>query len=317
MVNSDGTGNIQHWRERITDASGYVNYDLAADENDPQRADWEVYVGCNCNREDEGPGFRLPDEMWSVVFSFCHTVQDPPCICLVCKKWHELWWKAVDPSACDSRMLVLASKNGRADLVKLFLGHPNADPSARKYAAIRWATKNGYADVVAELLADDRVDPAAGNNCLIWVASQNGCTAVVKLLLARADVDPGAQKNLAIIQSSKNGHANVVRELLRHPRVDPSAQENRALCLASKNCHVHVAELLLQDERVDPNCAIRFSWDRTLTRLLRASPRFNPVIPEKKLLLILRLAKFVFAFASGMLLGSVGVTFLAWLVHPS
>ena len=52
MVNSDGTGNIQHWREHITDTDGYVHYDICADENDPQRADWEVYVSCNGDKED-------------------------------------------------------------------------------------------------------------------------------------------------------------------------------------------------------------------------------------------------------------------------
>ncbi len=52
MVNPDGTGNIQHWRERITDADGYVDYELRADEDDPQRADWELYVSCDGHTED-------------------------------------------------------------------------------------------------------------------------------------------------------------------------------------------------------------------------------------------------------------------------
>ncbi len=53
MVNPDGTGNIEHWRRRITDDNGYVNYDVCAKEDDPQRADWEVYVSCNGDKEDE------------------------------------------------------------------------------------------------------------------------------------------------------------------------------------------------------------------------------------------------------------------------
>ncbi len=71
MVNSDGTGNIQHWLKRITDDEGYIHYYICADEDDPQRADWEVCAGCDGPKEDAYEmGARIPGNLGPITANY-------------------------------------------------------------------------------------------------------------------------------------------------------------------------------------------------------------------------------------------------------
>jgi hypothetical protein len=180
-------------------------------------------------------------------------------------------------------MVIDASRNGHAAIVKLLLADPRVDPAAENNWAIRNTSFYGHASVVKLLLADLRVDPAAINNDAIRDASDNGHAGVVKLLMADPRVDPAAGTNYAIEFSSRYGHESVVKLLLTDPRVNPAAENNWAIRNASANGYAGVVKLLLGDPRVDPAAfsseAIRmasFKGHEDVVKLLLADPRVDP-----------------------------------------
>ncbi len=87
----------------------------------------------------------------------------------------------VDLKEFGSKALILASKIGHPEVVKLLLADDRVDPS---YKAIIQASRYGHPEVVKLLLTDDRIDPSAQNNDAIMRASSEGNLKVVKLLLA-------------------------------------------------------------------------------------------------------------------------------------
>ena len=156
--------------------------------------------------------------------------------------------EGIDPAFGGNAGILMASKNGNAESVRLLLGDARVDPSVENNHSIRFASENGYAGVVQLLLQDARVDPAVNNNQAIIMASKKGRVEVVQLLLGDARVDPSTNYNQAIRLASYYGYAVVVQLLLQDARVDPSVDNNQAIRKAG---NVEVAQLLLQDARVD------------------------------------------------------------------
>jgi ankyrin repeat protein len=123
------------------------------------------------------------------------------------------------------------------------------DPSAKNNRVIIIASKYGHHEIVKILLQDPRVDPSDVDNMAIRIASDNGQINIVKLLLQDSRVDPSANDNAAIRCASNNGHINVVKLLLQDSRVDPSADNNEAIRTSSRYGHYEIVKLLLQDSR--------------------------------------------------------------------
>lgn len=93
--------------------------------------------------------------------------------------------------------------------------------AAYGYRVLVVASRRGFSEVVKLLLVDGRVDPSSRGNCAICRASQNGHSAVVKLLLDDERVDPAADDNRAIRRASENGYPKVVQLLLASHRLYP------------------------------------------------------------------------------------------------
>ena len=176
------------------------------------------------------------------------------------------------PFVCWSGSMIMASRYGHLEVVKLFLEDQRFDPSEhdnnpfilhspRCYVVwylipspISWACANGHLEVVKLLLEDKRVDLIVDHdNVAIIIASFNGHLKVVKLLLKDERVDECHGKGNALRCASGQGHLEVVKLLLEDEEIDPGNYNNDAIGFASANGHSEVVKLLLKDERVDPS----------------------------------------------------------------
>ncbi|KAI2512192.1 serine/threonine kinase [Fragilaria crotonensis] len=161
--------------------------------------------------------------------------------------------------------LILASRNGFADVVKALLKHHGVNVDIKSNngnTALINASYTGHLSVVSALLKYDRVEVNIkgehGSTALI-AASWHGHLEVVRALLKHHRVDVNILNNdgnTALIAASWNGHLEVVRDLLDHHRVDVNILNNvgnTALITASWNGHLGVVDALLNHDRVEVN----------------------------------------------------------------
>ncbi|KAJ3200717.1 hypothetical protein HDU67_001845, partial [Dinochytrium kinnereticum] len=120
----------------------------------------------------------------------------------------------VEPS---NYLLVMASRRGHHEVVKLFLQTGRVDPSAFDSKALRVAAAHGQERVVRILLETGRVDPGTADNVAIRRASEYGHKEVVRMVLDSGMADPAAEDNYAIRWAAVNGHLEVVKMLIATP----------------------------------------------------------------------------------------------------
>ncbi|KAJ7158283.1 ankyrin repeat-containing domain protein [Mycena crocata] len=146
------------------------------------------------------------------------------------------------PSIDNDFPLVVASKHGHTDVVRLLLEH-GAAVHAEGDGALRRASEYGHLDVV-QLLIEHGAAVHAEDNEALWKASGNGRFDVVQLLLEHGAA-VHAKDNKALRKASWNGRLDVVQLLIEHG-ADVHAEDNEALRGASENGHVDVVQLLIE-----------------------------------------------------------------------
>jgi ankyrin repeat protein len=122
---------------------------------------------------------------------------------------------------CAGLLIHYASREGRADAIRLFLQH-SADVNTtddENYTRLHWASEMGHADVAQILLeygAD--INAVSDHGTPLYSASNSGCIEIVRLLLERgADVNvrgPGGQIPFQV--ATERGRTEITKLLLEH-----------------------------------------------------------------------------------------------------
>ncbi len=158
----------------------------------------------------------------------------------------------------NTTALMLASSEGRQDIVDLLLQHPGVDADKKDtdgYTALMLASINGHTDVISSLLTSGRADVNADNlfgYTALMFASMNNHMQVVQTILdvSTDNVDINAKNswgqpayNLAVM----NGHTKVMDILQGIPNID-----------------LDVTTKLDEDVVVDPNLMDKAKIDNLL-----------------------------------------------------
>lgn len=113
----------------------------------------------------------------------------------------------------DSYFLQLASSLNRVECVKLLL-KSGADTTCERGKCLILASKYGYHEVVKILLCDQRTNPGLMNNKPLLSACRNKHSEVVKLLLSHELTNPTVMKFSALVLSLENRDKQSVKYLL-------------------------------------------------------------------------------------------------------
>lgn len=169
----------------------------------------------------------------------------------------------LDPNLRHNKftLLMLASTEGRVEIVELLLSHPNINPNSLTMSSnavieaclvSHSERADDYLEIVRLLLEDGRCDPSWNHSASLRAACKNGDNAeIVRLLLSDGRADPDEAGVLTT--ACKAGRDEIVRLLLADPRVNPNEENGEALSEAADKGHVSVVAILLEDGRVDPN----------------------------------------------------------------
>jgi len=137
-----------------------------------------------------------------------------------------------NPSVNNSEILIIAVKNGNAELVKMLLlhdpspGHARVDPNISDGIILEKAVRNGYTDVVKELI-DFQID----GNYQCNISADNSVALRLAVLKGHYDI-------VKILLESKNFDGT--------PRCDVNAENDDAVRLAIKYKHDAIYNLLLE-----------------------------------------------------------------------
>lgn len=152
-----------------------------------------------------------------------------------------------------SQALDLAAENGNTEIVQLLLEYPLINFVNGFNSNIKKASENGHIETVKLLLKDSRIDPSDWDNYPIRIACRNEHIEIVKLLLTDPRVDPSDVQNSAIKWSVIDNKVELLKLLLKDSRVDPSADDNFCIRYACKNGYTEIVKLLLTDSRINPS----------------------------------------------------------------
>lgn len=166
--------------------------------------------------------------------------------------------------------LVIATKYGYVDIVKVFLRHgtsisrnamratvanhhtsilelflqQKANVCFNDNELLRYASRTKYDEIVEMLLAHPLVDVHANDDEALRSAAKYGRDKIVRLLLDKG-ANVHAKHDQALRKASSRGHLKTV-ELLVHHNANLHAWQNEALRVAAENGHLEVVEYLLE-----------------------------------------------------------------------
>ena len=188
--------------------------------------------------------------------------------------------------------LILASRNGHSDVVKLLLEQPHIDVKAvlrDGFCALHMASIEGHTEVVKLLLDHPKTDvnqaipdhAIGAGRTSIWFASDHNYPEVVKVLAdhPKTDINTWSFWGFtppALYQASSMGHSDVVKVLLSHPHTDVN-WVNRAtheckkctpLLVASKAEYSEIVMLLLDHPQIDVTYveSVIYTYDKALDK---------------------------------------------------
>jgi hypothetical protein len=125
-----------------------------------------------------------------------------------------------DPCERDNEALWRASRHNHVHVVDALLCDGRADPGAvrGRHSPLVIACREGCADVVERLLRDARVDPAV-RDFFVYAFERTRTADVVRLLIRDGRADPTIRQNGAIRWAAENAQLDNVDLLLRDARV--------------------------------------------------------------------------------------------------
>ncbi|KAJ3307990.1 hypothetical protein HDV04_002201 [Boothiomyces sp. JEL0838] len=168
------------------------------------------------------------------------------------------FWEAVKVLLVDKRihsnilnniLVVLASKDGKLDIVDYLTRDDTVDPAAQENSAFIEACGGGHLNVAQFLLKFKCVVPNSQRNRAVQLAAKNGKSKIVKFLLQLEKADPTDSNNEAIKAAVENDHANTVEILLCDPRIDPNIEGSELLHIACRKGRIRALQALINDKR--------------------------------------------------------------------
>lgn len=159
------------------------------------------------------------------------------------------------PAYDGSTPLTVATLNGKIDVVKVLLEHPNLAMAIDGATPVYIAAQYGYADVV-KMLLENSIDPnqatTKNGTTPVFVAAQNGHAHVLKVLLEN-NADPNQARTddgrTALYVAAEKGHVECVKVLLENSAdTNQSIAKSKAtpMYAAAEKGHANIVKMLLK-----------------------------------------------------------------------
>ena len=154
----------------------------------------------------------------------------------------------IDPNILQGRLVSLAARNGRPDVLRALLSLGGVPKDSDLMAAVQCSIQNAQASTALHVLLTQSPQNAlstAGEEAALAEAAINGRNDAVAVLLEHGRVDPNFDNGYILRHTAEHGHSVTVALLLSDPRTDPSALGWEALMGAACTSSPPTVALLL------------------------------------------------------------------------